>query len=541
MWASLGIGKKLGFGFGVVVLLAVFLGLISWSKIQDINAHWTDFESVTLAKQNAVSEAQIGLQEGIQHFKNYVLRAGDYAEKFSGDMNAIGAGVAAYRQAGSISSAEEKLLGEVERGIQTYRAAMLQAVQLHEAGQGSSDIDRAIKGADQALNAAFRQLRSINAENTRQASAEIDQHVASASAWLASVSLFIVVLASLIALKVTHDIVHPLDLALSVAKRVASGDLTARESAEQAAGDELGNLLRALCSMRDELAGTIRVIIDDARHLNEVACQLSATAQQVAAGSDSQSQSTATAAAAVEQLTVGIDHVGSSADDASRRAIDAGQIAARGGGEVQAATQHMGNVASSVDSTAQDIQNLSEQVQRIGGIAIVIREVADQTKVADQTNLLALNAAIEAARAGEQGRGFAVVADEVRKLAERTSSSVREITATTDAIRIGAEAAVLGMQKSRSIVSEVVSTAETAVASMHGICQATEGVRSTISDISNALHEQRSASTELARSVENIAQMSEENATAVGQVAATASDLARVSSDLRSSVARFRL
>ncbi len=219
----------------------------------------------------------------------------------------------------------------------------------------------------------------------------------------------------------------------------------------------------------------------------------------------------------------------------SRRAIDAGQIAARGGGEVQVATQHMGNVASSVDSTAQDIQNLSEQVQRIGGIAIVIREVADQT------NLLALNAAIEAARAGEQGRGFAVVADEVRKLAERTSSSVREITATTDAIRIGAEAAVLGMQKSRSIVSEVVSTAETAVASMHGICQATEGVRSTISDISSALHEQRSASTELARSVENIAQMSEENATAVGQVAATASDLARVSSDLRSSVARFRL
>ena len=535
MWASLGIGKKLGFGFGVVVVLAVFLGLISWSKIQDINAHWTDFESVTLAKQNAVSDAQIGLQEGIQHFKNYVLRAGDYAEKFSGDMNAIGAGVSAYRQAGSISSAEEKLLGEVERGIQTYRAAMLQAVQLHEAGQGSSDIDRAIKGADQALNAAFMQLRSINAESTRQASAEIDQHVASASAWLASVSLFIVVLASLIALKVTHDIVHPLGLALGVAKRVATGDLTARESAERASGDEIGHLLRALCSMRDELAGTIRVIIDDARHLNEVACQLSATAQQVAAGSDSQSQSTATAAAAVEQLTVGIDHVGSSADDASRRAIDAGQIAARGGGEVQAATQHMGNVASSVDSTAQDIQNLSEQVQRIGGIAIVIREVADQT------NLLALNAAIEAARAGEQGRGFAVVADEVRKLAERTSSSVREITATTDAIRIGAEAAVLGMQKSRSIVSEVVSTAETAVASMHGICQATEGVRSTISDISSALHEQRSASTELARSVENIAQMSEENATAVGQVAATASDLARVSSDLRSSVARFRL
>ncbi len=535
MWANLRIGRKLGVGFGAVVLSAVFLGLIAWAEVKAIDSGWTSFESVTLKKREAVGDGLVGLSDGIHHFKNYVLRAGDYDQKFEGDMVAIGKSVSAYRQAGSLGADEEKLLADIERGAQAYRNAMAEAVKAHAAGQGPGDIDRSIKGADKPVNDALRQLLVINFESTRAASAEFKHIVASAAVWLAAVCAAIVVLAAVIAIKVTRDIVRPLQAAVAVADRVATGDLTGHGLPADESTDEIGRLLASLRRMREELAQTIQAVIAGARLVSDSADQLSASAHQVAASTESQSQSTASAAAAVEQLTVSIDHVGSNADDASRRAVEAGKIAASGGGEVNAATRHIGNVAVSVDNTAKDIQALSEQVQRIGSIATVIREVADQT------NLLALNAAIEAARAGEQGRGFAVVADEVRKLAERTTNSVQEITSMIRAIQAGADSAMISMQTSRDVVAEVVSTAGTAAASMTGICSTTDSVRESIGEISAALREQRSASTELARSVESIAQMSEENAAAVNQVAQTAQNLVTVSANLTGSVSRFRV
>jgi methyl-accepting chemotaxis protein len=535
MWRNLSIGGKLAAGFGAVVAAAVVLGLIAWSEIRSIDNGWIEFESVTLKKRDAVGHGLVGLGDGIHYFKDYVLRGGDYEKKFAVEMDVIARSVADYRSAGRISADEEKPLAAIDAGVRDYRAAMAEAVKARAAGLDSNAIDRSIKGADKPLNDALKQLLSINDAGTAAASAEFKRVVGAAAFWLGVTCAAIVVLAAFISFTVTRGIVRPLRHAAAMADRIAAGDLGSDGHTSGESNDEIGKLLASLRRMREELAHTVQAIVADSRRINSSADALSASAQQVAASTSSQSQSTASAAAAVEQLTVSIDHVGGNADDASTRAVEAGKLADSGNSDVDGATRHIGEVVASVDATAKDIQALSAQVQRIGSIATVIKEVADQT------NLLALNAAIEAARAGEQGRGFAVVADEVRKLAERTTQSVREISSTIDAIRVGAEAAVVGMEKSRDVVSGVADAAGSAASSMLGICIATEQVRQSIGEISGALREQRTASTELARNVESIAQMSEENSAAVDQVAATARALAGVSSSLAGTVARFRL
>ncbi len=436
-----------------------------------------------------------------------------------------------------VANDEDRRLLDAERNAFTEYKKRVDALLVLSRNRQTEEVRRATKELGPSAVAFIDQLNAhMHFNKTLGEKAAAEGAATRDSASLISIGILAAAAAVLgiFSFVTVRSITTRLAEANALAGRIAGGDLRS-DAARAQASDEVGQLLKALDAMRSQLARTIGDIVACSNNVASSAAQLSTTAQQVSVSSEQQSSSTAAAAAAVEQLTVSIDHVGSSAEEANHRAAEAGSQAIDSGRGVDAAAGKIGQVSAQVENTAGQIQTLSEQVRQIDRITVVIREVADQT------NLLALNAAIEAARAGEQGRGFAVVADEVRKLAERTTSSVQEISTVISTIQQGAEAAVGSMQSSRALVGEVVDAANKASASMGGICGSAQTMQTTIENITDALREQRGASTELARNVEAIAQMSEENSAAVASVASTAHNLVSVSDTLRASVSSFRV
>ncbi len=346
------------------------------------------------------------------------------------------------------------------------------------------------------------------------------------------IAVFALAMLSFIGTLIVRSLISRVSQANSVAERIAAGNLRG-DDRFQPTQDEIGRLIQSLEKMRANLAATISDIIAEAGSLNESSTQLSGAAQYVAMSSENQLRATASAKASVELLTDSIVVVSRSTEEARLRTSEAESLALSSASEVDHASGQVLNVAERVEQSAQQIQSLSAQVQKISNVTLVIRELADQT------NLLALNAAIEAARAGEQGRGFAVVADEVRKLAERTTQSVQEIAGMVAAIQGEAASAVDLMQNSRQVVSEVVASAQRASDAMKNIRSSAATMQSTIVGISDVLKQQNAASDNLLTNVADINEKSAQNADAVTSVSSTASALAEVAGKLKRSVARF--
>lgn len=240
-------------------------------------------------------------------------------------------------------------------------------------------------------------------------------------------------------------------------------------------------------------------------------------------------------AATVEEMTVSINHVGDRAHEANLISIESGSLAKSGEAIIGQTVNDIHKISTTVNLAAERIHELVTNSQQISTVIAVIKEVADQT------NLLALNAAIEAARAGEQGRGFAVVADEVRKLAERTSKSTQSIASVIEKVQSGARHAAQEMESGVNRVGTGVDLAQQAGDSIIGIQDGANRVATTVDDIGSALDEQSVAAQEIAQGVERIAHMAEENSVRARQTSVAAERLKSLASDLKGSVARFRV
>ena len=316
------------------------------------------------------------------------------------------------------------------------------------------------------------------------------------------------------------------------AGRLASGDLTVEFHVE--GNDELHAAGRSFNEMAVALRQMLERIQNDVLTLRSSAEQLADSSQQILHGAGVQSSAASSMAAAVEEMTAGVDHISSNAEEAQKSSQQSDATATAGGRIVASMVDNTKNTAQAVNQAADSVEALGRQSEAISAIVGTIRDIADQT------NLLALNAAIEAARAGEAGRGFAVVADEVRKLAERTAKSTREISDMISAIQEGTNTAVASMRQSMSQVAAGVEEAQQAGAAIEQIKTWSAEVVGAVAEISEALREQATANSEISQTVERIAQMSEENNSAASANADTAAGLHRIAETLGQEVARFR-
>ena len=353
--------------------------------------------------------------------------------------------------------------------------------------------------------------------------------------WInAFVLLIAILIAATIGLVTARTLLRELGgepaLAAEIATRIAGGDLAADVPAAPA-----GSLLAAMKTMRDELRNMIAQMNSNAAALSTSAEQVAGASQQVARSSTEQSDAASSMASAIEQMSVSISNVSQSANEASGISSHSGATAREGAGIVIGAAREMKNIAKSVDSVSDAIRELGKNAQSISSVVTVISDVAGQT------NLLALNAAIEAARAGEQGRGFAVVADEVRKLAERTTVATTEITSMIAAIQTSSGDAMKAMEEAAQRTAQGVHLAEDAGAAIERIQSEATSVLAAVGEISDALREQNTVTQDIANHVERIARMSDDNNTRAGESAAAAGHLQQLALSIRSDVEKFRL
>ncbi|MGE5492532.1 MAG: methyl-accepting chemotaxis protein [Actinomycetota bacterium] len=523
-----------------IVLLLVF-GIVAYSAISTQNAALEDISNTRFERY----KVSTGLSGRLAHSHNTMFRLVSWYTVYDKAtqtrlLDEVPKGIAA------VAADLEKWSGDTGLGDQEKaQIKTIQGILSKYQKDVASALDfltidvpsalgnmKAAEDTFQKLKQEFDNLNTLEAElvNTRY------QEAKAASTRALSVNLLVLVVAigvaSAMATATARNLLAQLggepSYAVEIANRIAKGDLTVEVKAAKP-----GSILAAMGAMRDSLRITIGKMRTDAEQLSGAAVQLSSAAKSVASSSSHQSASAIDMAAAVEELTSSINTVADNAHGAAAITRESGETAQQGAEIIVRAAEEMEKISGSVQAAADTITELGNQADQISSIVTVINDVADQT------NLLALNAAIEAARAGEAGRGFAVVADEVRKLAERTAKSTHDIREMISSIQDRARNAVATMESAVIQVNEGGALAHEANEAIGRISAGAAQVAEAVNNISDALHEQGKVTGQLAGNVERIARMSEENSRNSSDSAGSARHLENLAGEMRHLVTRF--
>ncbi|CAH0169414.1 HAMP domain-containing protein [Pseudomonas mediterranea] len=410
----------------------------------------------------------------------------------------------------------ETALSQYRSALQAFKSATADAVQARKemTEQGATIVNQS------------EQLYQIQLDRRDAESAQ--------ARTLQLISTLLALLVGIIAaVIITRQITRPLSETLTVVERIANGDLSHNVIVTRR--DELGVLQQGIARMGVTLRDLISGIRDGVTQIASAAEELSAVTEQTSAGVNNQKVETDQVATAMHEMTATVQEVARNAEEASHAAAAADGEARAGDQVVNEAIAQIERLASEVVRSTDAMTVLQQESDKIGSVMDVIKAVAEQT------NLLALNAAIEAARAGEAGRGFAVVADEVRGLAQRTQKSTEEIEGLVAGLQNGTQQVAAVMNNSRSLTDSSVALTRKAGVSLENITRTVSNIQSMNQQIAAAAEQQSAVAEEISRSIINVRDVSEQTAAASEETAASSVELARLGNQLQMMVSHFRV
>ena len=537
---NMNIAPRAFLGFALIGSLMLILGIFALTQMSKIRAAGMEIEQNSLPSIKTLDEfTQLTLRLRVLSYRLLINREPDVQQK------TIELFQLRNEQIRATQNIYEKLIvGSEERtAYDQYVQRLAEYRQLEEkiktlSRNNQIDELRSILNADllvnsEQMNVVLSKLVDINTRQLSESNKEASDQYSMAFDLLIGILIVSTLLTILFAWLLTSSITLPIAQALAAAEDIAEGNLTRPIKVD--GSDEAGRLLAAMKKMQEKLRDTLQRISGSATQLASAAEELNTVTDESARGLSQQNKEIEQAATAVNQMTSAVEEVARNAVSTSDASKSATTSAGDGRELVMETVGAIERMSGDVQSTAELIGNLANESRDIGKVLDVIRGLADQT------NLLALNAAIEAARAGEAGRGFAVVADEVRALAHRTQQSTSEIERMVGSIQGGTEQAVNSMRNSTERAESTLNIAKGAGMALDTINQAIVQINERNLVIASAAEEQAQVAREVDRNLVNIRDLSVQSATGANQTSAASNELSRLAVDLNSMVARFSL
>lgn len=524
--------------FSAIILLVVVLGVIAILQMgklrdaeKDVELNWMPSIGQTALMNSTILRLRLETQRALADPQTIQQTV----DKFPGYRKASKDAVYNYEPL-IASDRERQLFLAVKKSYDDYASQLDLLEPLLKAGDIGSIVKLVATGIRPLTNqmeGQIEELTQFNNNGAALAGAEATQVYDSGFYLVVGLIIFVALLTLCLATLLTKTITSPLGNALSVAERIASSDLT--KEVEVSGTDEAGRLLSALAKMQQNLRSTIMQIGDSSSQLAAASEQMTAVTEQSSLGLVSQNDEVNQAATAVTEMSAAVDEVARNAESASEESRRGQGYTEVGLERVSQTLKAIEKLSSNVQDTSEQITGLSNRAQNISTVVEVIRAIAEQT------NLLALNAAIEAARAGEQGRGFAVVADEVRALAHRTQVSTQEIEQMIQAIQNDSDQAVKAMATSRELAAESLNVAGDASRSFDQIATAITGINERNILIATASEEQAHVAREVDRNLVSIRELASQSSAGASQTASACNEMSKLAVNLNQLVNRFKV
>ena len=535
---NLNIAPRAFLGFAFIALLVIVLGVFAVNRMSIIRQSSIDMGSNQLPSVSFlgnVTENVLRMRilsfrilvnrepASLQEAETRITVLTEKARKAQADYAAL--------PAGPDEAALYKTFSATFDSYMQAQREMMDLSRQNKTDEMRSLINTRIKDGTDLMGEELNKLIALNNDGAKAAGIVAEENYHTAVNGIIAVSVIAALMTVLLAWLLTRSIVSPLNRAVQAAETIAGGNLS--KAIEVDGNDEPARLLGALATMQTNLRNTIEQIAGSATQLGAAAEELSAVTEEASRGLQQQNNEIEQAATAVNEMTAAVEEVARNAVSTSEASNQSTQAAREGRNRVVETVDAIQTMTHDVQNTAVMIEGLAAQGRDIGKVLDVIRAIAEQT------NLLALNAAIEAARAGEAGRGFAVVADEVRALAHCTAQSTQEIEKMVAGIQNGTGEAVASMQQSNQRTQSTLEMARAAGVALEQITQSIHLINERNLVIASASEEQAQVSREVDRNLVNIRDLATQSAAGADQTSAASHELSRLAVNLNALVSRF--